>query len=111
MENQREICLAEFNKSRIENTPMNWHIWKRAYDRGAANEATYYSDIHNVRVSLAGEALECNYVDRKAKECLTNGKKYIVLADNERRGFKIKDDKNKTKWYRTFCYFRKPDSL
>lgn len=67
--------------------------------------------ISNVRVSLVGEALECNYVDRKAKECLTNGKKYIVLADNERRGFKIKDDKNKTKWYRTFCYFRKPDSL
>lgn len=27
----REICRQEFEKTAIENTPYNWHIWKRAW--------------------------------------------------------------------------------
>jgi len=34
METQREKCLSEFKESHLEETPLNWHIWKRAFDRG-----------------------------------------------------------------------------
>ena len=35
--NTREISLRLFNESGIENTPMNWHIWKRAFDLGVSS--------------------------------------------------------------------------
>lgn len=50
MKDQRIICKEQFENSGIEYTPINWHIWKRAFDRGLsiASVVNKNSDISNV---------------------------------------------------------------
>lgn len=30
----RELAKKTFDETQLPNTPMNWHIWKRAFDLG-----------------------------------------------------------------------------
>ena len=32
--NLREITLEQYNKTNIPDTPMNWHVWKKAFELG-----------------------------------------------------------------------------
>lgn len=34
MSTRRELALMKFKESKIPETVLNWHIWKRAFDIG-----------------------------------------------------------------------------
>jgi len=59
MDNQREISKELFDKSGLESTPNNWHIWKRAFDLGVS-KAKESDLLHNVSK---------NAVELKCKGC------------------------------------------
>ena len=72
MDNQRGISKKLFDESKIEATPMNWHIWKRAFDLGV--EAKESDLLHDVSNSFFGS----DYHPIKFKEPKHDEKCYTV---------------------------------
>jgi len=85
MDNQREISKELFDKSNIEAIPMNWHIWKRAFDLGVEakesdllNENDIVSKLPKHIVSNKGDYVE--YKGGSTSKLLIKGNKYRLTC-------------------------------
>ena len=73
MKNTREIAKRTYDKavlSGMQNTPMNWHLWKRAID-------SYERELNLVVVSVSfNEGYEKGWNEATSEACKEIAKNY-----------------------------------
>jgi aspartate ammonia-lyase len=77
MKNQREISTKAFKESGIEQTPSNWHLWKRAFDCGATESIP--EEIQKVVNTNFYEMIEDSKGDFTITESIMSPEDYVEM--------------------------------
>jgi len=89
----RKRAKELFEEAKIENTPMNWHIWKRAFDAGFifTNRSTVLSE-EDAEIYFAGSNIENTRINYNLwKQAFIAGSKFanrpIIMSEEDAKIF------------------------